>query len=78
MPLNLTREGMVERMIDNDIVDIRNALFGNEYGFLYAVLSGEGWIPYNQLTDEQVQDEYDAREFEDELPLFPEVSEGEK
>jgi len=29
--------------------------------FLYAVLRGEGWVPYNNRTDAQVAAEYKER-----------------
>ena len=61
----LTREQKVEKMVDWDIADIYDSLLKDDASFLSAVLSGEGWIPYNQLTDEQVDSEYISREFEE-------------
>lgn len=61
----LTREQKVERMIDWDIADIYDSLLNGDTSFLSAVLSGEGWIPYNQLTNEQVDSEYISREHEE-------------
>lgn len=61
----LTREQKVERMIDWDIADIYDSLLNGDASFLSAVLSGEGWIPYNQLTNEQVDSEYISREHEE-------------
>ena len=45
-------------MINDDIDSIQNSYSFFDNSFLYSVLSGEGWIPYNQLTDEQVETEY--------------------
>lgn len=60
----MTRDEMVERMIKDDIQAIRDIWVAdyNDVEFLYSVLSGEGWVPYNQLTDEQVVEEYENRE----------------
>jgi hypothetical protein len=62
----MTREQMIERMIDCDIADIRQAMFEDDHNFLYAVLSGEGWIPYNQLSDNAIEQTYLAYEFDEE------------
>lgn len=64
--MKMTREQMVERMIDSDIADIRQGIYTDDNSFLYAVLSGEGWIPYNQLSDEAIQREYLSYEFNEE------------
>ncbi len=61
----MTRDEKIEKMVDWDIADISNSLLNDDTSFLYAVLSGEGWIPYNQLTDEQVDSEYISREYEE-------------
>jgi hypothetical protein len=58
----LTREDMVEKLIGMDIEDIRQALCReDDLEFLYAVLSGQGWKPYIQLTDKQIKAEYEDR-----------------
>ena len=56
---------MIERMIDCDIADIKQAMHNDDYAFLYAVLSGEGWIPYNQLSDNAVKQTYLTYEFDE-------------
>jgi len=30
----------------------------DDYSFLSSVLSGDGWVPYNQLDDEKLVDEF--------------------
>ena len=62
----MTKQEKIDRMIDSDIYDItkeimENDMFNQDNSFLYSVLSGEGWLPYNQLTDEQINIEYDDR-----------------
>jgi len=53
-----TRETMVNALIDRDIAWIEEGYIYGDRELLWAVLSGEGWIPYNQLTDEQVRETY--------------------
>jgi hypothetical protein len=62
----MTRDEMIERMIASDIADIRQAMFMDDHAFLYAVLSGEGWIPYNQLSDDAIEQNYWSYEFDEE------------
>lgn len=59
--MTLTRQEKVDAMVDDDIDMIREAMIEQDYEFLAAVLTGEGWVPYNQLTDEQVDAEYNER-----------------
>jgi hypothetical protein len=33
-------------------------MYNGDYAFLYAVLSGEGWIPYNQLSNDAIEQNY--------------------
>lgn len=60
-----TREQKVAQMIASDMEDIIQAWHNNDTEFFHAVLSGEGWIPYNQCTNEEIDRDYDAREFEE-------------
>jgi hypothetical protein len=53
-----TREMMVNALIETDIALIENSYTYGDREFLWAILSGDGWIPYNQLTDEQVREMY--------------------
>jgi hypothetical protein len=59
--MSKTREEMVDLLVKWDISTIRDDLFSDETFFLDAVLRGDGWTPYNQLTDEQVLAEYEQR-----------------
>ena len=52
------REDMINELVERDINSIRDSLAIDDESFLDAVLRGDGWIPYNQLTDEQLQQEY--------------------
>jgi len=62
----MTRETMIERLIANDITDIMQAYAENDTEFLERVLRGDGFIGYNHLTDTDILQEYQAREFEEE------------
>lgn len=56
-----TREEKVEALINQDIESIKEGMFNEDFEFLNSVLSGEGWKPYNQLTDKEVETEYRDR-----------------
>ena len=55
---------MIERLVSNDIQDIQQMLYQNDSEFLERVLRGNGWTGYDQMTDEQVKQEYQDREFD--------------
>jgi len=50
----MSREEKMNVLIRNDIESIEQSMTFNDTEFLWAVLSGDGWVPYNQLTDEQL------------------------
>ena len=54
----MNREEKTNALIENDIKSIKESSVHENYEFLWAVLSGVGWVPYNQLTDEQLDTEY--------------------
>lgn len=56
------REAMVDRMVRDDIGHIRHNLEKNNIEFLSNVLRGDGWKPYGQLSDKEVEGEYKNRE----------------
>tara|TARA_R100000329_G_scaffold130055_1_gene109118 strand:- start:595 stop:894 length:300 start_codon:yes stop_codon:yes gene_type:complete len=58
------KEYMINALVDDDIASIRRSLAMGDESFLDAVLRGDGWIPYNQLTDEQLQKEYEERDLD--------------
>ena len=55
----MTREQMIDTLVDEDISDILRSDYYGDYSFLDSVLRGDGWKPYNQLTDEEIKAEYD-------------------
>jgi len=68
----MTREQMTNTLIARDIIGIKEGLTPTSYGlspfvdfeFLHAILSGKGWVPYNQLTDNQIKQEFDEYDIE--------------
>lgn len=54
-----SREEMTEALVDYYIESIIHDLAMNVHSFLDAVLRDGGWVPFNQLTDEQLKTEYD-------------------
>lgn len=51
----MNRKQMTDELIEWDIESIRYLLMKDDTEFLDAVLRGDGRIPYNQLTDEQIK-----------------------
>ena len=55
----LNREEMIAILVQDDIDSIiESYLKYNDLSFLSSILSGDGWIPYNQLTDKQLLENY--------------------
>ena len=57
MSKELTREEMIDALVEYHIDDITNGSIV-ESEFLSDVLRGDGWVPYNQLTDEEIKAQY--------------------
>lgn len=55
----MNRQEMTDALIERDIESIIHSLAIDDIFFLDAVLRGDGWVPYNQLTDAQLKIEYD-------------------
>ncbi len=60
----MNREDMTNALVDDDIASIRRSLAMDDESFLDAVLRGDGWIPYNQLSDKELRREYEARDLD--------------
>ena len=59
----MTREQKIKRLIDNDFNDIRQELLEFDgCSFLYDIISG-GWKGYDQMTNDEINYEYESREF---------------
>lgn len=54
----MTREEMVDFLVERDINNILQDASDNDFSFLDAILRGEGWIQYNSMTDQQVEREF--------------------
>jgi len=55
----MNREEMTDALVERDIESIIHSLAIDDTSFLDAVLRGDGWIPYNQLTDAQLKITYE-------------------
>tara|TARA_Y100000004_G_scaffold177840_1_gene219827 strand:+ start:55 stop:255 length:201 start_codon:yes stop_codon:yes gene_type:complete len=58
MNKELTKEEMIDALVEYHIRDIISGSIV-ELEFLSDVLRGDGWVPYNQLTDEQIKAQYE-------------------
>ncbi len=56
---SMNREEMTDALVERDLESIIHSLAIDDIFFLDAVLRGDGWIPYNQLTDAQLKTTYD-------------------
>lgn len=68
--IKLSRQQVIDRLVDNDIEDIRQALYEDDIEFLVRVLTGDGWIGYNQMTNQEIADEFREREIEEKPYIF--------
>ena len=59
------REQMIDLLVKRDIEWVIDGVFYDDHSFIIDVLKGDGWVPYNQLTDEQVLEAF-LEMFEDE------------
>lgn len=54
----MTRQEKINILMANDITDIRNNLENEDYEILCAILQGDGWKQYNDLTDQEIDIEF--------------------
>ena len=57
----ISRAEMIDALVEQDIDDIRQAIFKDDFEFIEAVLRGNGFVPYNNLDDREVRTEYKSR-----------------
>ena len=57
----LSREEKVNILMAQDIVGIKLDMEFEDYSFLCSILQGEGWTQYNNLSDKQVDMEFNDR-----------------
>jgi putative AlgH/UPF0301 family transcriptional regulator len=56
-------EEMIKKLIDDDILTIKSAMYNNDVEYLYHIL-GDG-MGYNNWTDNQIEMEYNERTWEE-------------
>ena len=69
------RETMIDRMVNDDINSIRDSMYNDDISFLDSVLRGSGWTPYQTLSDDQIIKEYEARDYDMDIPFINTVKE---
>jgi len=59
--MSLTRDEKVAILMSQDIMDIKRNMELEDYSFLCSILQGEGWKQYNNLSDKQIDMEFNDR-----------------
>jgi hypothetical protein len=52
------REEMIHKLSERTIEIVKENIMANDESFLYDIIRGNGWKPYEQLTDEELEKEY--------------------
>ena len=58
----MNRQEMTDALVEWYIEAILRDLAIEDYFFIDAALRGDGWVPFDQLTDEQLKEEWEAME----------------
>jgi hypothetical protein len=58
----MNRQEMTDALVEWYIESMLRDLAIEDYSFFDAVLRGDGWVPFDQLTDEQLKEEWEAME----------------
>jgi hypothetical protein len=53
----MTREEMIDILVDRDVESIRNDILNDDVSFLECILRGDMWTPWNQCSDSQLRAE---------------------
>lgn len=56
--MTFSRDEMTNILIAQDIISIRDDMTYNDFEFIYAVLRGDGWRQYDNLTIKQLKSEF--------------------
>ena len=59
--MKITRDQMIISLIDDDIRLIRFSLTIDDFEFIEAILTGDGYIPYSKLSDDEIEIDYKER-----------------
>jgi len=57
----MTKDNMIEYLVSKDINRIIEDINNNSFEFIIDILEGNGITPYRQLTDRELNEEYDER-----------------
>lgn len=74
------RQEIVDRLTTRDILSVLRSAKCDDFDFIRAIIQGDGWIPYNQMTDDQLLGENETfevdKEDEEEFSLILERIKG--
>lgn len=54
----ITRDHKVHLLMARDILDLKSNFDVNDYDYIRAIMEGDGWKQWNDMTDEQVDSEF--------------------
>lgn len=54
----ITRDHKVHLLMARDILDLKSNFAVNDYDYIRAIMEGDGWKQWNDMTDEQVDSEF--------------------
>ena len=57
----MERQEVINDLVIQDIDDITQAIYQNDFEFLTNVLTGNGFTGYNNLTNRELEIEYNER-----------------
>ena len=57
----MTKDNMIEYLVSKDINRIIEDINNNSFEFIIDILEGNGITPYRQLTDRELNEEYNER-----------------
>lgn len=63
----MKREDIINELVNQDVNDITQSIFQDDWEFLIRVLKGEGFTGYTHLSDKQLVNEYNDRLLPDDV-----------
>ena len=57
----LSRRSKTNLLVANDILSIKSDMNTSDYQFLSAIITGEGFTQYNNMTEDELNSEFEDR-----------------
>ena len=70
----LSRSAKTNLLVANDILSIKSDIDAGDYQLLSAIITGEGFTQYNNMTEDELNSEFEDR-WEENIKDNPEVLE---